>query len=312
MNTEKLILISKGMLKRIPGLTHKPSGTGGTIESRYCYSVWLRHLLKWNHVYKTIPETVAELGPGDSLGIGLAALLSGCEHLFALDVIKYWDNDRNLRIFDELTSLFCNREKIPDNDEYPRIRPVPASFIFPSGILDNSLLDKSLSVARVDAIKREITDINNPDNSYIKYKIPWFDTGIIEADSIEFIFSQAVLECIDDLDHTYNAMHQWLKPGGLMSHTIDLKSHLTKEWNGQWQFSDMEWNMVKGSKEYLFNRLPYSEYLNYQSTYGFETIILEKSRNENHLKREQLAEKFRNLSEDDITTSGVYILSRKL
>jgi len=31
-----------------------------------------------------IPQKVAEFGPGDSCGIGLAAMLSGCNKIFAL------------------------------------------------------------------------------------------------------------------------------------------------------------------------------------------------------------------------------------
>jgi hypothetical protein len=311
MNTEKLVLIVKGTLKRVPGIVNKPSGTGGTIESRYCYSVWLRHLLNWNHVYPGTPDTVAELGPGDSLGIGLAALLSGSNRLYALDVIKYWDNEVNLRVFDELTSLFMNRENIPGSDEYPRIRPVPSSFDFPSHVLNEKMLGKSLSHDRIENIRREIMDINNPGNNYIKYKIPWHDMSVIEDESVDFIYSQAVLECVDEPGHTYNAMNKWLKHGGLMSHTIDLKSHITKEWNGHWLFSNSQWNIAKGRSNYLFNRMPASEHLKLHSENGFRIIISEAVTLANKLTREDLNKKFRNLTDDDITTSGLYILSVK-
>lgn len=312
MNTEKLVLLAKGTIKRIPGLAHRPMGTGGTIDSRYCYSVWFRHLLKWNQVYSNnIPETVAELGPGDSLGIGLAALLSGCNHLYALDVFKYWDNERNLRIFDELTSLFMNRESIPDNNEYPRIRPVPSTFEFPSHVLNEKILKESLSPDRIESIRRELININDTKNSFIKYKIPWHDADVIEPETVDFIYSQAVLECVDEPDHTYKAMNRWLKPGCLMSHTIDLKSHLTKEWNGHWLFSDLEWDIAKGRSSYLFNRLPLSSHKKLFSENGFRIINEEKVRSENLLKRSELAGKYRNLSEEDLTTSGVYILAVK-
>lgn len=33
------------------------------------------------------------------------------------------------------------------------------------------------------------------------------------------IFSQAVLEHVDDLEHTYKTLYRWLKKGGIMSLT---------------------------------------------------------------------------------------------
>ena len=53
-------------------------GLGRATSARYCYSVWLRHvaLLARNDLWN-YPRVVAELGPGDSLGVGLCALLCG-------------------------------------------------------------------------------------------------------------------------------------------------------------------------------------------------------------------------------------------
>jgi len=72
-------------------------GTGGTDSARYCYSVWLRHLVmaKKNDL-NPYPKIVAELGPGDSIGIGLAALISGCEKYYGFDVVEYANIERNL------------------------------------------------------------------------------------------------------------------------------------------------------------------------------------------------------------------------
>ena len=104
MNRENLTSIVKGTFKHIPGIKNILSQrTGGTIESRYCYSIWMRHLMHWNIYNDNVPEIVAELGPGDSLGTGLCSLLSGSKQLYALDVIKYWDNQRNLKIFENRT-----------------------------------------------------------------------------------------------------------------------------------------------------------------------------------------------------------------
>ena len=79
----------------------------------------MRHLKNWNILNDKVPETVAELGPGFSLGIGLAALLSGSKRLYTLDVVKHWDNEKNLVIFEELIEFFKNKTSIPNNNEYP-------------------------------------------------------------------------------------------------------------------------------------------------------------------------------------------------
>ncbi len=75
----RLTPIVKGAATYISGLykMRAKRRTGGTDTAAYCYDVWLKHLtLLWANGLRTIPDTIAELGPGDSLGTGLAALLS--------------------------------------------------------------------------------------------------------------------------------------------------------------------------------------------------------------------------------------------
>jgi len=140
MNKEKFMPLAKGMIKHLPGVKKLlRKTTGGTIESRYCYSVWMRHLKNWNTINDKVPEIIAELGPGDSLGIGFAALLSGSKQIHSLDVVKYWDSKRNLKIFEELIELFKNRTNIPDNTEYPKVKPIIEDYSFPSKILSDNI-----------------------------------------------------------------------------------------------------------------------------------------------------------------------------
>ena len=56
---------------------------------------------------------VVELGPGDSLGVSLAALLSGARRVTALDVVAHNDPERDWRVFDELNALFKLRADVP-------------------------------------------------------------------------------------------------------------------------------------------------------------------------------------------------------
>ena len=112
----KLKQLIHGTATFMPGLNHyHAKGTGGTDSARYCYSIWLRHLvMAKSNGLNPYPKIVAELGPGDSLGIGLAALISGCDKYFAFDVVEHANTERNVKIFDELVTLFRDRVKTPD------------------------------------------------------------------------------------------------------------------------------------------------------------------------------------------------------
>lgn len=312
MKNEKWKPIIKGLIKHLPLIKNTPKATGGTNESRYCYAVYLRHLNYWNTVNKNVPEVVAELGPGDSIGIGLAALLTGSKQLYALDVAKYWDDSTNLRIFEELVTLFRDQQSIPDPHVYPKVRPYLEDYNFPHHILSDTLLKDSLAEERLNVIRKEIMDINNPQNIFIKTHIPWYDTTVINSQSVDFIFSQAVLQHVENLDNTYMAMSKWIKPSGFMSHTIDLQSMgITPTWNGHYTFSDFEWKIVKGRRSFLINREAISKHLELHSNYGFSILNKTLYKKENKLINNQLANRFKELSPEDLTTSGAYLLSKK-
>ena len=105
-----------GLATFIPGLRYLTGRTtGGTVSARYCYSVWLRHLcmLHW-HGMPTTFQTVVELGPGDSLGTGLAAILCGADRYIALDAVRYANSVRSLQNLEALIALLRNRSPIPD------------------------------------------------------------------------------------------------------------------------------------------------------------------------------------------------------
>ncbi len=308
----KIIPIVKGLVKHVPGVKSlMQKRTGGSIDSRYCYSVWMRHLIKWSSVYSEIPETVAELGPGDSLGTAFAALLSGSKQVVALDIFKYWDNKKNLRIFEELVIMFKNKLPIPNDLEFSRVKPILNDYSFPSKIISDNILTKSLSEKRLDRIRKEIMDIDNPNNIFIKYKIPWYDSNVIKESYVDFMYSQAVLEYVEDLDNTYYAMKKWIKPSGLMSNTIDFKSDgITKYWNGHWTFSKFQWKIVKGGKLVVINRAPLSKHLKLNNKYDFEVVQIEVSSMKNELNNKLFSKEFKHLSKKDRTTSGAYILSR--
>lgn len=74
-----------------------------------------------------VPETVVELGPGLSLGAGLAALLCGAQRYIAIDVVRYVRMQTVLPVFDSVVDLLRRRWKLN-----------PRGFPFFEGALDDS------------------------------------------------------------------------------------------------------------------------------------------------------------------------------
>src|SRR5688572_23203026 len=95
--------VVKGAISFLPFSSHLTCRhSGGTTSARYCYSVWLRHLIRCQEVKLSANlNCVGELGPGDSLGIGLAALLSGANVYYAFDAKAHSGTRNNLRVLDE-------------------------------------------------------------------------------------------------------------------------------------------------------------------------------------------------------------------
>jgi hypothetical protein len=312
---EKLMPLLKGIAKKILVTRKYDDSTGGTNNSRYCYSVWMRHLVTANNnAVSVIPGAVAELGPGDSPGIGFAALLTGCASYHALDVHKFWNTERNLKIFDELVVLLKNKTPVPDAKEFPRVRPYLENYDFPGHIITDERLSKSLAPERIKAIREEISNAGYADNActHIRCSVPWNENSI-PPNSIDFIYTQAVLEYANDLDNTFAVMSKWLKKGGAMSHTVDLSSHgFTKSWNGHWLFSEGEWKLIHGNNRILLNRAPRSTYLNLNKKYNFELLNVIDYTKASPLTNKHFSKKFKSLSPEDVKTNVIVVLSKKV
>jgi len=306
----KLRALLSGLSTCVPWYDRKGS-TGGTDSARYCYSVWLRHLVlaARNGALRSIPGVVAELGPGDSIGIGLAALLSGAEKYYALDLVQYSDLKRNLKIFDDLVSMFTHEMPIPDDSEFPLLYPKLDRYEFPRALIDANLRRRSLSPERVEAIRSSIAHCGL-EGSIVSYKAPWDAPDVIDDGSVDLIFSQAVLEHVDDLPGVYAAMRSWLKPAGIMTHQIDFKCHgKANVWNGHWTYSDLAWKVMVGRRSYLLNRQPHSVHVELMERSGFRILEDTLVRSASQLHRKELPERFRELSDDDLTTSGAFIVA---
>jgi hypothetical protein len=253
--------VAKGIATMVPGLYRllaRPIA-GNTDSAEYCYSVWLKHMtLLWQSGMRRVPSSVAELGPGESLGIGLAALLSGASRFYALDVVAYSNPQKNLRVLDELVELFRSRA--------PNL--IPGWPMFDPELFHRDIASVP-SEARISAIREAIRHPERSGEIVIRYIAPWTGAAI-ERSSVDLIYSHSVLEHVADVGSVYSACARWLKPDGWMSHQIDFSSHgVTKAWNGHWQYPEWLWKVIVGGRPYLINRVFASDHLHVLEAAGF-------------------------------------------
>lgn len=265
----------------------------------------MRHLtMLVEHNRTPTPEALAELGPGGSLGVGLAALLSGVDKYYALDIVEYSETDLNLALLSDLVDLFHARTPVD-------FGWLSESKVFPGHILTNDILAETLAPTRIDNIRRALTSqIGIAGRITVQYITPWNDPAVIQESQVDLIVSHSVLEHVDDLRNTYDAFRKWLRPGGHMSHLIDFSSHgLTRSWNGHWRYPELVWNMVVGHKPYLINRQPCSTHITLMTERGFE-ITTDRRHRIVGIPRDKLAARWQGLDDEDLRCASMFVQSK--
>jgi hypothetical protein len=307
--------VIKGLISFIPGACDLlPEARGDDHSARYCHGVWIKHLaLLWANGVQALPHALAELGPGRSLGVGLAALLSGVSRYLALDVVRHADTAYNLKILDELVGLFRSRAGRAARG-WPDCSPYLDSASFPSHILSDDLLRSSLAPERIARIRKALVNPGSEhDGITIRYIAPWSDHRIVEKETVDLVLSHVVLGQVSDLPGTYQALHAWLKPGGTMSHQIGLGSFgLTRTWNGHRAYPDLLWKMASGRRPYFVNRAPHSEHIRLIEQQGFEILCdMKLAVTEGGVERHRLAASWKHISDEDLSCHTAFIQARK-
>ena len=141
-----------------PALVRHQRRRGRKASAGYCYSVWMKHLMVlFNNGLASRPRTVVEIGPGDSLGIGICALMSGAERYVAVDAVKQTDPADNLPMVDEIAGLFARQAPIADDEEF---LPFPVQLI-DAGIIRPATED------RLQDIRNALLTTDNADSRII-------------------------------------------------------------------------------------------------------------------------------------------------
>lgn len=259
------------------------------MSARYCYAVWLRHLVTLAHHGIERPGEVAELGPGRSLGVGMAAVLSGTHRYTGLDAFRL--RERDTAIATELTDLYAASTDIPGDAEFPQMQPQLPSYVYPSELI-------AFDPARVRWPEA------------IAYHAPWMT--VAPRGTADLAISQATMLVVDQPARAYARLADWLRPGGVMSHALNFSSvGLTEDWAAHWTLGRDEWRAKEGDVPYRYNRLPHSAHLALIRAAGCDIVADITEPTPSHVTRRDLHRDFADLTDDDLRIRRAVVIARK-
>jgi hypothetical protein len=307
-------LILGGLKSYLPIPERKYKGTGGTSNAGYSYSVWFRHLYWVSHFLgkEFHPRTVVELGPGDSIGTGLSALMSVAENYVGLDVLEHASYELNMRVLDDVLDMVRRRAPLPGDEEFPKTFPRLPSYDFPVHLVRDEELDRRTSDEYVGQLRAAVRTMTKPGNPFVQYRSPWTPDAV-ETGSADYVFSHGALNDMDhtaardDLSANLDYMIRWLKPGGVMSHQIELSCEGGDMWNHHWVYGPLAWRLIRGRRPYYKNRVPLSEYKRLFAARGCPVIGVVPVTKLGY-PREATASQFRDLPDEDFSTAAVFLV----
>lgn len=133
----------------------------------------------------------------------------------------------------------------------------------------------------------------------------------IASGSVDFIFSQAVLEHVrrHEFLSTITELRRIISPDGLASHQVDLKDHLGGGLNNL-RFGDAIWEsdfFVRSG--FYTNRIQYQQMISLFYAGGFRVEVQKLSRWDNlPINRSALAPQFHSTLDDDLLVNGFHVL----
>ena len=308
--------VLKGALSWIPGVQrafYDQKAAGGTGDVQYCYGVWLKHLtLLWQAGMQRMPAMVAELGPGRSLGTGLAALLSGAESYGALDAVRHASVATTAPVLEPMSALFRDRAPRPRKG-WPDADELLDARLFPSHILTDERLTRSLDAPRLAELGHAVRQLDaKKQDARVRYGT-WRDAGEVVKDAeADLLFSQVVPSLVEDKDTFYQCCARWVKPGGWMSHHIDFTSMgATNEWNGHLQYNEAIWRIIVGQRPFFVSRERLSHHVGLMQKYGFEIVSVARRGEDGGIDRSRFAPRWRDMSEEDFQCAHAFVIARK-
>lgn len=135
------------------------------------------------------------------------------------------------------------------------------------------------------------------------------DVRDLDQDGFDFIFSQSVMEHVDEFDSVIAALAERTAPGGVHAHVIDMRDHrsYSRPDKHRWSF------LCEEDPDGPFcNRLRFSEVIEVFERHKFK-VLLARPQREKPPKdiRRHLVPQFSHLSYRDLERTGVRLVVRK-
>jgi len=210
--------------------------------SKGVFEKYSRHISKTDICAALKNKTLVELGPGDTMATGLFFLAYGAARVVCFDRFKLIVNSqKNTLIARQILSIL----------------PEPQQLQLQTILSFDNQGQMSLDITR------------------LQYQHSLDEKIGLENNSVDIIVSNAVLEHVQNLNALFASMYRILKPGGLMVHAADLKSHdlhHTTELDFLTVPDWLWWLMTfyRGAP----NRKRWSHYKNLLDVHGFELSFL--------------------------------------
>ncbi|MBK8163352.1 MAG: class I SAM-dependent methyltransferase [Gammaproteobacteria bacterium] len=248
---------------------------GNMDAGEYAIRIFQSHMEKSCFQQRLAGKTILELGPGDSLATAIIAAGYGARSIL-IDSGRFIRKDINSYV--ELVGALAKRN-LPHID---------------------------ISCCRdVD----EILELCNS-----RYMTEGLDSlRMIEKESVDLIFSQAVLEHIRRYDflETMRECRRILREGGVCSHQVDLRDHLGGSLNNL-RFSERVWESAFFSKSGFYtNRIQYSEMIGLFAQAGFKVEVTDICRWDTPpTRRSRLSTEFIRIPDEELCISMFDVLLR--
>ncbi|WP_158084524.1 MULTISPECIES: class I SAM-dependent methyltransferase [Henriciella] len=135
------------------------------------------------------------------------------------------------------------------------------------------------------------------------------DVRQLDDSGFDFVFSQSVLEHVDEFDDVLKALTERTQPGGVHAHVIDMRDHRSYYRSDKHQWSFLCEEEPDGP---FCNRLRSSQIIDAYKRHGFEIIVARPQREKppKHIRRE-LIEAFSDLSYRDLERTGLRLVARR-
>ncbi|QQS15827.1 MAG: methyltransferase domain-containing protein [Candidatus Moraniibacteriota bacterium] len=214
-------------------------------------------------------KIILELGPGGSVGFGLLALKSGAKRYYAIE------NGDHTKID---SKIFKAYKKLLNNNVH----------------LISEFFTKNFHFNR-----KKICFIENDQISPYN----------ISDNSIDIIYSCAVLEHVHNLDFCFSEMTRVLKNGGIMNHQVDLRDHIFSQ-RSIWflKISDRIFNALFSKTGEYVNRKRFSYYIDLIRKNNLQIVNVEKNILFNGELDQNLLKRY---TEDDLRTLSMNITLKK-